>query len=546
MADAVVIGAGPNGLVAANLLVDEGWDVVVLEEQAEPGGAVRSGELTKPGFTHDLFSAFYPLAAVSPILKGLDLESLGLRWSHAPAVLAHPLPDGSCALLSRDIDATASSVDAFATGDGDAWRRMFELWQRIGDPLIEALFTPFPPVSSGVRVAAALRRDLLRFMRLMVLPVRRYAEEEFNGAGAGLLIAGNAMHTDLMPETPASTIYGWLLSCLGQQAGFPVPEGGAGRLTDLLARRFESRGGALYCNSRVTKVMVRDGKATGVRTEHGDVIEARRAVVADTGAPALFRDLVGPEHLPASVMDDIRRFQYDNSTVKVDWALEGPIPWKADEAGSAGTVHLADDMDHFSDFALQLTKRLIPSRPFLIIGQMTTSDPTRSPAGTETAWAYTHVPQEPVGDAGGDLKGSWDGRETTAFVARMQDRIEELAPGFKDLISATHVFTPPVMEAANANLVGGALNGGTAQIHQQLIFRPHCGFGRPETAIRNLYLASASAHPGGGVHGAPGANAAQAALLPQKLRRRSAALGAAVALAAAGAAAARQAGSGRR
>lgn len=515
-----MIGAGHNGLVAANLLVDSGWDVVVLEEQPEPGGAVRSGELTLPGHVNDLFSAFYPLAAASPVLRALELESHGLRWSHAPAVLAHPLKDGSCALLSRDPHATAASFDSFHAGDGASWLRLYEHWERIGDALLRTLFTPWPPVAAAARLATTLGpRDLLRFARLATLPVRRLADEEFRGAGGGLIVAGNAMHTDLTPESAGGGIYGWLLSCLAQDVGFPVPQGGAGSLTGALVRRLAQRGGRLRCGSRVAQVVVRGRRAVGVVTSGGDEIGARRAVIADTGAPALLLDLVGADHLPARTLEDLRRYQLDNATVKVDWALEGTIPWTAEAARTAGTVHVADGMDDLSDYSLQLVKRLIPAQPFLIVGQMTTSDATRSPQGTETVWGYTHVPQRARGDAGGGLTGSWTEREAETFAARMEGRIEALAPGFRDRIRARHIFTPSSMEAADANLVGGAVNGGTAQIHQQLVFRPFCGFARPETPIARLFLASASAHPGGGVHGAPGANAARAALLHQRVAK---------------------------
>ena len=185
MVDAVVIGAGPNGLVAANLLADHGWSVTVLEEQPEPGGAVRSAETLLPGFVTDLFSGFYPLAAVSPVFAGLHLEQHGLRWCRAPLVLADPGADGSCAVISRDVDETAASLDAFAAGDGDAWRRQYELWTRLQGPLLGALFTPFPPVRHGLRLLARLGTgDALRFARMALLPVRRLGDEEFSGAGA--------------------------------------------------------------------------------------------------------------------------------------------------------------------------------------------------------------------------------------------------------------------------------------------------------------------------------------------------------------------------
>jgi phytoene dehydrogenase-like protein len=462
---------------------------------------------------HDLFSAFYPLGAASPAMRALDLESYGLKWRRAPLVLAHPTEGNGCAALSTDLDETAAFLDAMEPGDGDAWRGLYHRWEEVGDSLLAALFTPFPPIVSPLQIAAKLGvKELLRFARFATVPVRRMAEEEFRGAGGGMLLAGNAMHTDLSPETSLSGFYGWLLSCLGQSVGFPVPEGGAGRLIDALVRRLSSKGGRVECGARVTEIVIEDGRALGVRTADGDVATGD-AVLADVGAVALYRRLIGVQHLPPDLVRDLDRFHYDNGTVKVDWALDSPIPWKAEEARRAGTVHLAEDMDQLTEMSAQLATKHVPSRPFLVLGQMTLTDPTRSPAGTETAWAYTHVPQEVRGDAGDDgLTGRWDARETELIAARMEDQIERLAPGFKDLIAARHVLTPPKMEEMNENLVGGAINGGTAMLHQQLVFRPSVGLGRAETPIKGLYLASASAHPGGGVHGAPGANAAKAAI----------------------------------
>jgi phytoene dehydrogenase-like protein len=235
-------------------------------------------------------------------------------------------------------------------------------------------------------------------------------------------------------------------------------------------------------------------------------------VLADVAAPALYVDLVGAEHLPARLLADLQRFELDQATFKVDWALDGPIPWLAPEARKAGTLHLGNDLDHLTEYAADLAMGSIPRRPFCLFGQLTLCDPSRSPAGTETAWAYTHVPQHVKRDPAGQLTGRWDAAEGDAFADRIEALIERRAPGFGELIAVRHVTTPHDLQAQDANLVGGAINGGTAQLHQQVVFRPTPGRGGPRTPVAGLYLASASAHPGGGVHGACGANAAQAAL----------------------------------
>jgi phytoene dehydrogenase-like protein len=504
VADAVVIGSGPNGLVAANLLADAGWDVVVLEAAGTPGGAVRTAELTAPGFRNDVYSAFYPFAAdpAAPIAR-LNLAEHGLRWEHAPSVLAHVAPDLPAAVLYRDVERTAESVERFAAGDGDRWRAEYRAWQEVGEPLMRAMFSPFPPVRSAV---ALLRRagtaQALRLARRFVLSVARLGAEEFAGEGARLLLAGCALHTDLGPTDALGGGLGWLLTMLGQQHGFPVPRGGAGALTDALVARLRSRGGEVVCGARAERVVVGRGRALGVGTGDGRWYRARRAVLADVAAGALYLDLVPADAVPDRLRADLRRMQMDGATVKVDWALSRPVPWRDPAVAGAGTVHVGGDTAGLIRYAASLAADSVPEEPFMICGQMTTCDPSRSPAGTEALWAYTHLPWRP----------SWPDDAVAEVVARMQAQLERHAPGFADTVLARQVAGPGDLETGNPNLVGGALGGGTAAISQQLVLRPVPGLGRADTPVDRLYLASAAAHPGPGVHGAAGANAARAAL----------------------------------
>lgn len=502
--DAVVVGAGPNGLVAANALVDAGWEVLVLEANSDVGGAVRSAEVTAPGFCTDLFSAFYPLAAASPVMRGLNLEDHGLVWVHADKVLAHVLVDDRCAVLSRSVEETAASMEGFAAGDGSAWVEMFEGWQRLRDPLLDALFTPFPPVRSMVRlVASAGISGAIDFARLAALPVRRLTQETFRGEGAALILTGNAMHADIPPDAAGSGLFGWLLAMLGQDVGFPVPRGGAQNLANALTSRISAGRGQVRTNARVTAIEVAGGRAVGVRTADGHRVRARRGVLADVDAISLYRDLVGLDLLPERIARDLDRFQWDHATIKLNWALDQPVQWKADGARGAGTVHLGVDHDGFVDFAADLSVGRVPTRPFLLFGQMTTADPSRSPKGTESAWAYTHVPR--------GLE--WTKEKIDRHVELIEATMGGAAVGFRDSVVSRYVQSPSDLQADDENLKEGAINGGTAALHQQLIFRPTPGTGRPETPLPGLFIASASAHPGGGVHGACGWNAARAALV---------------------------------
>lgn len=524
MHDAIVIGSGPNGLVAANVLAAAGWSVLVLEAEDEPGGAVRSGEICEPGFTHDRFSSFYPFATMSPALLNLDLQEHGLRWRRAPNVLAHVRPDGSAAVLHDDLDATCAALEDEAPGDGRGWRTLIDRWARLEPGVGRAFFTPFPPLLGPARIAARTHpRDLVRLARFMALNVRRMGDEYFRGHGGPDLLAGTALHADLAPEAVGSGAFGWIMCGLGQRHGFPVPEGGSSSLTLALVRRLVATGGELRLGARVDKVVVRNGRAVGVRVGDEELL-ARRAVVADVDAQVLYRQLVGEEHLSGRVRSDLRRFQRGSSTVKVDWSLDEPVPWQAPEARRAGTVHLAGHVDELAQSMTELANSRIPAHPFLVMGQYAMTDPTRQPAGRETLWAYTHIPQQASGDAAGELSGDWRPGELDRFVERMEARIEQAAPGFRARVRQRVVGSPQDLEDANANLVGGGINGGTAHLHQLAMFRPiPAQLGRPQTTVPGLYLSSSSAHPSGGVHGAPGLNAARAALLrhdPAAVARR--------------------------
>ncbi len=519
MEDALVIGAGHNGLVAANVLADAGWSVEVLEATSTPGGAVRSGEFVEPGYTSDFCSAFYPMTALSPAIGALDLEAYGLRWCHAPLVLAHPALDGTCPIISRDPDETAASLSSFSASDADAWDRLYQRWIDLGPGIVPAMLGPFPPVKAlGSLIKRVHLRDAPELMRFALLPVRRMGEEEFTSEQARRLIAGSALHADFTPESTLSGFFGWLMCAAGQQVGFPMPAGGAQSIITALVDRLRSKGGRLRCNAPVNEVVVRHGRAVGVRLSDGQEVGASRAVLADVNAPVLYQSLVAAEHLPERVLDAIQRFDWDYSTFKVDWTLNGSIPWSSPQARQAGTIHVSEDVDHLSLCTTGLDRGVIAAEPFLLVGQHGLADPSRQPPGHDTAWAYTHVPRQVRGDAGGALTGSWDTREGEVFADRIEAQIERLAPGFGALIRRRHITAPPTFERENPNLVGAAIQGGTEQLHQQLIFRPIPGTGRPGTPVPGLFLASSSAHPGGAVHGACGANAARAALAAYRVR----------------------------
>lgn len=494
--DAIVIGAGPNGLVAANVLADAGFSVLVLETNRRPGGAVWTEALTNPGFLHDVGAAFFPFGQTSPALRALDLQAHGLVWKHAPFDSAHPSIDGTCSAIGRDLEASKRCLGV----DGAAWEKLATWHARTRDELLGALLSTLPAVKPMLRFGIP---NLLRLAAVAASSGRSFSARHFKTDAAQRIMPALALHTDVGPDDPCGAIVGFMLTMLASSGGFAVPEGGAASITKALLARLESRGGHVTLGARVRRVIVREGRASAVITDDGQEIAAQRAIVADTSAPALYLKLLDRAVVPAPIVDAMRRFSYGFGTFKMDWALDGPVPWLAEEASKAAVVHTGDSVDDLARFTVQVRRGELPDDPYLVIGQQSIADPSRAPAGKHTLWAYSRVPSR--------IDGGWRAC-AERFADRVDDRIERLAPGFKQRVLGRFIVTPQDLEAMDENLVGGDLGGGSAQIQHQLFFRPVFPYFRYRTPIRGLYLGSSYTHPGAGVHGACGYNAAHAVI----------------------------------
>jgi phytoene dehydrogenase-like protein len=503
--DAVVVGSGPNGLAAAITLAEKGRSVLVLEAADRPGGAVVTEELTLPGFRHDTFSSVYPAAAASPVFARMQLERHGLRWVHPRYCYAHPLPGGRAAVLAQSLDDTAASLNALHAGDGDRWRDFAGPYVARFGALRRTMLSGFPPVLGPAQMLARLGpRTVVDFVRMLFMPAEGLGRELFRSSGARAWLYSSAMHGDTPPRSAGSAIAAAYLNFAGHAVGWPSPEGGAGRLTDALAGVLRAEGGETRTGTRVARVLTKRNRVAGVRTDEGDVVQAR-IVVCDTtprGLLALAQDV-----LPDAYVRRLVAFRYGPSTVKVDWALDGPAPWTASLPRTAGTVHLGGTAREISAALATSEAGRLPEHPFLLFGQQSIADPTRAPVGKHTAWAYTHVPRSI----------DW-AREREPFTARIEAQVERFAPGFTDLILARHVMDPADLQARNDNLEHGDVGGGSYEL-DQLVFRPVPSLSPYRTPLRGLYLGSASAFPGGAVHGVPGDAAGRAALQDAKLRR---------------------------
>jgi phytoene dehydrogenase-like protein len=507
--DAIVCGGGTNGLAAAIRLAEAGWSVCLLEANQDLGGAARTLESTLPGFKHDFGAAFFPLVTPSPSIIGRDLAPFGLRFVHAPVPAAHPFPGNQAIALGRSAIETASSIDKVHLGDGAVWFALDEAFGEVMKPFLRAQMQRWP-FEELARVVGRLRLSGgIRFARMVVSGVSAVADR-FESEQAKAFLTGPAMHADLQPEEPGTGIYALLLSMLGQRFGMPVVEGGTGRITDALAAKARRDGVEILTGRRVDRIVVEKGRAVAVEAG-GDAVGARRAVICALDVGDLVR-LAGQEAFPPRALAEIRHYRPGLGTFKVDWALDGQVPWAAEECRRAGVVHVGDTDTDMSRSAWEAAHGLLPGRPTLILGQQSLADPSRAPAGKHTLWGYAHVPPVPTADAGRPrAKAGWD-RSTEPFLERMEALIEAHAPGFRDRILARRAWNPRDLESADATLAGGDISAGSFAIDQQLLFRPGPSWWRWGTPVKGLYLGGASAPPGAGVHGACGDLAARQAL----------------------------------
>jgi phytoene dehydrogenase-like protein len=466
MPDAVVVGAGPNGLAAAIVLAGAGRSVLVLEAADSVGGGMRTAELTLPGFRHDVCSAIHPGAVGSPFLRSLPLEEHGLKWIHSPAPLAHPFDDGTAVLLERSVATTADGLGE----DGEAYRRLFEPLVGVVDDLADLLLAPLRR-PRHLRAAARLAANAL-------LPATMLARRRFAAERARALFGGLAAHSILPLSKPPSGAIGLALGLFGHAFGWPLPRGGSQAIADALASYLRSLGAEIRC---------------GCRVESLAELRAARVVLLDV-APRQFLALAG-DALPSLYRRRLAGYRYGPGVFKLDLALEGSIPWAAEECGRAATVHLGGALDEIAGAEAQVAGGGHPERPFVLLAQQSLFDATRAPSGKHTVWAYCHVPN-----------GS-----TVDMADRVEAQIERFAPGFRERILARHALGPAALERYNANYVGGDIAGGLQDL-RQLFTRPVARLDPYSTPLPGVYLCSSSTPPGAGVHGMCGFHAARTAL----------------------------------
>jgi phytoene dehydrogenase-like protein len=503
--DAVVVGAGHNGLVAATVLARAGWSVELLERSPVAGGAVGS-DRTDRGYLHDWGSAFFGVLHTSPVLGELGLDRR-VEWAHTGTPVAAVWdPARPAALLRRSAEDTAEGLGV----DGPAWRELVAWWHRLGRPLFAAMLGPAGSPLPLLRAAAGLSgpREAVQTARTMLEPVEAWSAQVFAGAPARMLMASHATHADTAVDGAGSTPAALLLAMAAQVHGMPVPVGGAQRLAAAMVAAAQEAGVVVRTGVEVTRVVVRGGRAVGVLTRDGEGIAVRRAVVADVAPGVLARDLVGEQHLPGDWLASLRRHRYGSGYFRLDVDLDRPAPWADERLRDSGVVHVTGDVDELALSQAEVRRSLLPRAPQLIVGQQDRADPSRVPAGAASLWVECHCPARPQ-DAG----TGWEER----FADRMLDRLAAHAPGLREAVVDTTVTPPSALEARDPNLVGGDVAGGSAAPDQLLVFRPVAGWSSYALPVRGLFMCGAASHPGGGVHGMPGRNAASAVLRRARL-----------------------------
>ena len=465
--DAIVVGAGPNGLAAAITLARAGRSVRVYEAAEEPGGGTRTAELTLPGFRHDRCSTILPLTIASPFFASVDLAAHGVELVHPDAPVAHPLDGGRAVVLDRSVAATAAALGG---DDGRAWRRLFGPLVRDAELLGPEILGPVVHVP---RHPLALARFGLPALRSTI----GLARARFDGPEARALFAGISAHSMLRLDRPLSASFGLVLGLYAHAVGWPMVRGGADGIARALVAELESAGGELVLGRRITDLAE---------------LPPARAVLLDV-VPRQLVAIAG-DRLSASTRRAAERYRHGPGIFKVDWALDGPVPWGADGARRAATVHLGGTIEEVAASEADVSAGRHPDRPYVLFVQYAQWDPTRAPAGRATAWAYCHIPA-----------GS-----TIDMTDRIEAQVERFAPGFRERILARATTSPSQMAAYDENYVGGDINGGVQDI-RQLIVRPWPALD-PYRVGDGIYLCSSSTPPGGGVHGMAGWHAAQSAL----------------------------------
>src|SRR5258706_3232105 len=473
--DAVVIGAGPNGLAAAITLARAGHSVIVYEAKDTIGGGSRSRELTLPGFVHDVCSAIHPYAVSSPFFRALPLERYGLEWVYSPAPLAHPLPDGRVAVLERAFGDMARTLGP----DAEAWRRLIAPQVAQWSALVDGALAPLRPLHILRRPMEAAA--LARFGLYALKSARGVAEHRFTDEPARALFAGIAAHAMIPLERPPTAAAAVLMATMAHDVGWPLARGGSQRIVDALAAYLRDLGGEIV---------------TGIPITSLNELPRARATLADVTPRQLLA--IAGDRLPEGYRRRLARFRYGPGVFKIDLALDGPIPWRNPDCLRAATLHLGGTLPEIAASQRAIWEAVPPERPFALLAQQSLFAETRAPSGKHTAWADRHVPA-----------GS-----TVDMTARIEAQIERFAPGFGERILARHTMNAVQMEAYNPNYVGGDINGGAADlchVFTRTTITPNIA-DPYATPAKGLYICSSSTPPGGGVHGLCGYYAAQAAL----------------------------------